>query len=287
MKGTSLALLAALAAPAFLSTPAQSQETLTRVQLLALQQQMRDDGCHVKHVTGEYDAPTKKGIECEKKRLGVTGGALDVLYAMNIGFGCAPERTDELVKEALAEVERLRTDGPTEQQVMDVREKLLRDFETNSKQNGYWTTQLSLKYQYGEAPDSLFALPIEAFCRRHHIRKLAFFGSVLRDDFTPESDVDVLVEFEPGHTPGLAFFAMQRELSGILGRKVDMNTAQSLSPYFRQEVLDGAEVLYVAADPASRVGSLVRLSALNTSRGGCAKSSHTSTIAVAARGPDH
>jgi zinc protease len=78
---------------------------------------------------------------------------------MNIGFGCAPERTDELVKEALAEVERLRTDGPTEQQVKDVREKLLRDFETNSKQNMYWVTQLSLKYQYGEPPDSLFALP--------------------------------------------------------------------------------------------------------------------------------
>jgi predicted nucleotidyltransferase len=88
---------------------------------------------------------------------------------------------------------------------------------------------------------------IAAFCRRHYIRKLAFFGSVLRDDFTPESDVDVLVEFEPGHTPGLAFFAMQRELSAILGRKVDMNTAKGLSPYFRQEVLAGAEILYVAA----------------------------------------
>lgn len=88
---------------------------------------------------------------------------------------------------------------------------------------------------------------IAAFCRRHHIRKLAFFGSVLRDDFTPESDVDVLVEFEPGRTPGLAFFAMQRELSEILGRKADLNTAKDLSPYFRQEVLDEAEVLYVAA----------------------------------------
>ena len=87
---------------------------------------------------------------------------------------------------------------------------------------------------------------LAAFCRRHHIRKLAFFGSVLRDDFTPESDVDVLVEFEPGHAPGLAFFAMQRELSEILGRKADLNTAQDLSPYFRQEVLDEAEMLYVA-----------------------------------------
>ena len=87
---------------------------------------------------------------------------------------------------------------------------------------------------------------IAAFCRRHHIRKLAFFGSLLRDDFTPDSDVDVLVEFEPGHAPGLAFFAMQRELSEILGRKADLNTAQDLSPYFRQEVLDEAEMLYVA-----------------------------------------
>jgi predicted nucleotidyltransferase len=85
------------------------------------------------------------------------------------------------------------------------------------------------------------------FCRRNHIRRLAFFGSMLRDDFGPESDVDVLVEFEPGHTPGLAFFAMQRELSEILGRKADLNTEMDLSPYFRQEVLDEAEVLYVAA----------------------------------------
>jgi predicted nucleotidyltransferase len=85
------------------------------------------------------------------------------------------------------------------------------------------------------------------FCRRNHIRRLAFFGSMLRGDFGPESDVDVLVEFEPGHTPGLAFFAMQRELSEILGRKADLNTEMDLSPYFRQEVLDEAEVLYVAA----------------------------------------
>jgi len=88
---------------------------------------------------------------------------------------------------------------------------------------------------------------IAAFCRRNAIRKLALFGSVLRDDFTPDSDVDVLVEFEPGHTPGLAFFRMQRELSAILGRKADLNTAKDLSPYFRQQVLDEAEVLYVTS----------------------------------------
>jgi predicted nucleotidyltransferase len=85
---------------------------------------------------------------------------------------------------------------------------------------------------------------IAEFCRRKHIRKLALFGSVLRDDFKPESDVDILVEFEPGHTPGLAFITMQEELSEILGRAVDLNTPDCLSPYFRQEVLDETEVLY-------------------------------------------
>lgn len=84
------------------------------------------------------------------------------------------------------------------------------------------------------------------FSRRHHIRKLAFFGSVLRDDFARDSDVDVLVEFEPEHIPGLAFFDMEAELSEILGRKVDLNTPQFLSRYFRNRVLAEAEVAYVA-----------------------------------------
>ena len=88
---------------------------------------------------------------------------------------------------------------------------------------------------------------IAAFCRRHHIRRLSLFGSILRDDFRPDSDVDVLVEFEPGHTPGLAFFAMQDELSELLGRKVDLHTANSLSKYFRDQVLAEAEVQYDAA----------------------------------------
>ncbi len=85
------------------------------------------------------------------------------------------------------------------------------------------------------------------FCRRNHIRKLALFGSVLRDDFRPDSDVDVLVEFEPGHVPGLRFFALERELSEVLGRKVDLNTPNFLSPYFRGRVLAEAEVQYVAS----------------------------------------
>ena len=88
---------------------------------------------------------------------------------------------------------------------------------------------------------------IAEFCRRNHIVRLAFFGSVLRDDFSPESDVDVLVEFEEGHVPGLAFFAMETELAEIIGHKVDLNTPQFLSPYFRNEILAHAEVQYAAA----------------------------------------
>jgi uncharacterized protein len=85
------------------------------------------------------------------------------------------------------------------------------------------------------------------FCRRHHIRRLALFGSVLRNDFGPDSDVDVLVDFEPGQTPGLAFFSMQDELSELLGRKVDLNTPGFLSKHFRDEVLRQAKVVYDAA----------------------------------------
>ena len=88
---------------------------------------------------------------------------------------------------------------------------------------------------------------IAQFCRRNRVRRLALFGSVIRDDFRPESDVDVLVEFEPGYAAGFVFFQMRRELTAMLGREVDMHTAASLSPYFRQEVLDEAEEIYVAA----------------------------------------
>ncbi len=88
---------------------------------------------------------------------------------------------------------------------------------------------------------------LATFCRRHHVRRLALFGSVLRDDFTPTSDVDVLVEFEPGHVPGFAFFEMEQELSAIIGRKVDLNTPGFLSRYFRDRVLAEAENQYVAA----------------------------------------
>ena len=84
---------------------------------------------------------------------------------------------------------------------------------------------------------------IRAFCERWKITEFAVFGSVLRDDFRPDSDVDVLVEFEPGQTPGLAFFDIQAELSQLLGRRVDLNTPQFLSPRIRARVEAEAEVL--------------------------------------------
>ena len=87
---------------------------------------------------------------------------------------------------------------------------------------------------------------IAAFCRRHHIRRLALFGSVLRDDFGPESDVDVLVEFEPDTKVGFfKLYDLEQELSRLLdGRRVEMNTPRSLSKYFRDRVLSEAEALY-------------------------------------------
>ena len=83
-------------------------------------------------------------------------------------------------------------------------------------------------------------------CRTWRVRFLALFGSVLREDFRQGSDVDVLVEFEPGSTPGLAFFRLQAQLTSLLGRTVDLRTPADLSPFFRDEVLRQARTLYVA-----------------------------------------
>ncbi|MBL7199148.1 MAG: nucleotidyltransferase family protein [Anaerolineae bacterium] len=91
---------------------------------------------------------------------------------------------------------------------------------------------------------SLDQSEIAEFCRKRHIRRLSLFGSVLREDFRPDSDLDVLVEFEPGHVPGLDFFTMEMELSEILGHEVDLNTPGFLSPYFRDQVLAEAEVQF-------------------------------------------
>ena len=94
------------------------------------------------------------------------------------------------------------------------------------------------------------AIPYELLaqlCRRHGIRKLSLFGSVLREDFGPNSDVDVLVEFEPGTRVGLRYFTIENELSELLGRKVDLNTPGFLSSDFRDDVLRLAELQYVAS----------------------------------------
>jgi predicted nucleotidyltransferase len=89
---------------------------------------------------------------------------------------------------------------------------------------------------------------LAALCRRHHIRRLSLFGSVLRSDFRPDSDVDVLVEFEPGQVPGfLALHEIEMELSQLLGgRQVDLVTQRSLNRRLRDRVLSSAEVEYAA-----------------------------------------
>lgn len=85
---------------------------------------------------------------------------------------------------------------------------------------------------------------LESICQRYHVRRLALFGSALGDEFGPGSDVDVLVEFEPYHTPGLAFVRLQRELSELMGAQVDLHTYYSLSRYFRDEVLEQSRTIY-------------------------------------------
>ncbi len=89
---------------------------------------------------------------------------------------------------------------------------------------------------------------IAEFCKKNHIKKLSLFGSALRDDFRPDSDVDILVEFDPEAQVGLIRFAgLELELSALLGRKVDLNTPGFISKYYREEVLAEAEVHYDAA----------------------------------------
>jgi len=86
---------------------------------------------------------------------------------------------------------------------------------------------------------------LRALCSRNRIRLLSLFGSVLRDDFHGSSDVDVLVEFEAGYTPGLEFFRIQRELSSLFGYPVDLRTPADLSPHIRSRIAESAEPLYV------------------------------------------
>ncbi|MGB3135164.1 MAG: nucleotidyltransferase family protein [Nodosilinea sp.] len=94
----------------------------------------------------------------------------------------------------------------------------------------------------------LFQAALSQFCQRHHIQKLSAFGSVLRDDFGPQSDVDFLVEFEPNHIPGLIRLArIELELSKIIHRKADLRTANDLSRYFRDAILSTAVAQYDSA----------------------------------------
>jgi len=99
---------------------------------------------------------------------------------------------------------------------------------------------------------SRFKVPPEKlaeYCRRHHITRLALFGSVLRGDFRPDSDIDVLVEFEPGHVPGFGIIDMENELSRLVGHKVDLRTPNDLSRYFREQVVREARVEYADSRP--------------------------------------
>jgi len=113
---------------------------------------------------------------------------------------------------------------------------------------------MSQTITYTEANENVMLMPaisipkeqIMAFCRKNHIKQFGLFGSVLRTDFNKESDIDVLVEFAPGHVPGLAFFTMQDELSALFERYVDLNTPDFLSPYFREQVRKEALTLYAS-----------------------------------------
>ena len=96
--------------------------------------------------------------------------------------------------------------------------------------------------------DKLLSLPhIKIFCQKRHIRKYSFFGSVAREDFTPQSDLDVLVEFESGFTPGFDFFLMEKEFTELFCRKVDLQTPSFLNPKIRQSVLSEAVPAYEQA----------------------------------------
>jgi predicted nucleotidyltransferase len=98
-----------------------------------------------------------------------------------------------------------------------------------------------------ELPISIDLQELAAFCRARDIRKLSLFGSVLREDFSPESDVDVLIEFLPGKTPGLAFFGYGDQLAKLIGHKVDLNTPGFLGKHFRNDILLQAMTIYEQA----------------------------------------
>jgi predicted nucleotidyltransferase len=100
----------------------------------------------------------------------------------------------------------------------------------------------------GEARISMPKERIAEFCKRNRVRRLSLFSSVLREDFGPDSDVDILVEFEPGTRMGLIYLSgLEIELGKIVGRKVDLNTPGFLSKYYRDQILTEADVQYDTA----------------------------------------
>lgn len=105
-------------------------------------------------------------------------------------------------------------------------------------------SQLNLRERLIDLGDAHLPEVLEAFCERHHLRKMAIFGSFLRPDFHADSDIDILVEFDPDHIPGWEFFTWADELEGLLGRRVDLGTASSLSPDLRERILPMAQVIY-------------------------------------------
>ncbi len=115
-----------------------------------------------------------------------------------------------------------------------------------STKDSYRQVNLQDPKRYLRERFPLSSYEIAAFCRRNHIRKLSLFGSILDDDFSPDSDIDVLVEFDPDHIPGFDFVRIERELSDLLNQKIDLNTPQSISRYFRDDVLKKAETVYDA-----------------------------------------
>ena len=127
--------------------------------------------------------------------------------------------------------------------------KELRDLVLRLKEE---TRRLERVSEHGPLIVRRFRVPervLAEFCRKHHVRRLSIFGSALRPDFNPASDIDILAEFEPGQTPGFLKLAeIEAELSALLrGRRVDLRTPQDLSPYFREQAVREAEVQYGAS----------------------------------------
>ena len=140
---------------------------------------------------------------------------------------------------------RLRSSGAARAWARALLERIRAEFEGESPSRA----ALGGAIVYGMKINGVVDVPdstIVELCERRHIRRMAIFGSALRGELRADSDLDVLVEFEPGHTPGLVFFEIEAELSALFGRKVDLNTPQFLSPRVRERVESEAEVLFAA-----------------------------------------